>query len=318
MPALSGGPRYRETIARQTIHKWLTSRSPFTDEMPYYWQSRFEIAGRFWAAATFAYETEDWAVPTYDKIQPLTFPPPWKLYRAARDDNKHHWSWTSSYEAARRIANSRGRDYSVWSTENPKRVYGCIDLIRTFDKFGYPGASDDINVWIVEPGDVKLESRWSDPNDIASLKPEWADRGVSEAQALAIIDAWCTHNPNDRSAVDNFDRAYWTELLNSIGQFAGLIEIGQPLKITPTRDIKPATVLYRAATDEYADSIAWTTELHAAEKYLEWRGPNARIWTGTPTKVYGRIWWHGIEMRAPYFEWFADCTDIRPYEGPEA
>lgn len=297
------------------LNLYLNSPSPSQAEPLWWWRDRFRSFGPFWAAVDVTItpidddQTIDQA--TLERVLPLQFAPPATLYRGASERGTDGLSWTTQYAVAQRVANSRGPHCSVWKT-TAATVYGCIDVRRIY--LGMDGAIEEFTIWLIDPGPVELVNRWADPNDPANKAPEWADRGVTKAEAEALIEAWCTLNPNDQSAAENFGRDFWRDKLASIGQFTGALEKKKGLSLAPTRNLKPTSTLYRAAIDDYKDGLAWTTELHAVHRYNGWRGEHSRIWTADAGEVFGRIYWHGSEMGGPYWEWLIDPINIRPYE----
>lgn len=314
--AITQDHAHRSLVAQATLHYFINCPYPRREQPLSFWTNRFEIMGPFWADLHVDHHLADGdgetADGTFRQITRLKFDPPPKLFRAASARGNTGLVWTPSYELAQRVANSRGAGVDVWSA-SPKTIYGCIDAHRDYYSHGKStGLSDDFTLWLIEPNAPQLEDRWLSPTEPGVQLPKWADRDVTEGEVKAIVNAWATHNPTDHSAVDLFDMDYWRAKLKQTGQFSAVIEKDGAIKVAPTRTLKPTTTLYRAATDEYAHSLAWTTEWHAVQKYLRWRGPQARIWTAEAAEVYGRVYWPGTEMGAPYWEWLIEPVNVRP------
>jgi hypothetical protein len=305
---------------RETINAYMSPQYPLQVESKYWWQERFNTIGPFWAhfdVEVLGFD-EDMrlGVGELKRILPLSFEPPTTLYRAASERGKNGLSWTPSYQMAQRMANSRGTQCAVWKT-TPVKAYGCIDGQRSFRK-GNSEQVDDFTIWLADAGRIELVNRWVDPASPTSQPPEWSDRQTTKEEAHALVKAWCTFNGNLKSPAENFSQDFWRKKLRAIGQFTGTMDKNEVLAIAPVRQLAPpSTPLYRAAVDELADGIAWTTELPAALRYQGWRGDKARIWTADASHVYGRVYWHPLDVGAEYWEWFIEPTNIRPYEPNE-
>ncbi len=100
-----------------------------------------------------------------------------------------------------------------------------------------------------------------------------------------------------------------------MGQFTADVDRVGQIDVAPTRTLEPTSQLFRAATEEYADSIACTTEEDATKMHEIWRGPTARLWAAEAEHVYGRVYWESSEMVAPYWEWLIEPENVRPWDG---
>lgn len=318
----NGATRYAE--AAITLLRYMKHAQPMRAESKLSWSTKFDRIGPFWASV-YVEEREHnpqsklppLSTLRFRRLTSLQFDPPATLYRAGSKRGRNGMSWTPSYQIAQRIANSRGKKCSVWST-TPAHVYGCIDVERTDPQIAEEfRVNEQFTIWIIEPGTTELVDRWRDPELGNYRAPEWADRGTTKDEADALLRAWCAYNPNERSAGDNFGREFWQQKFSQIGQFTADATFGQDVRSAPTRNLKPEGTLYRAARDKYAHGIAWTTELHAAEKYQEWRGKGTRLWTAEAEHIYGRIRWNGYELGGPYWEWLIEPKNVRPLEVTE-